>query len=69
MKEVEEFLNQSYIKQKDRIVEEIVKYLSYTYPSVKVFYENLNFKIEGENTEELESCKEKILEMLNFAKK
>ena len=69
MKEIEEYLNRSYIEQKDRIIEEITQYFNYNYPSVKVTYSDGEFKIDGTDAEMMEMCRQDIESLMNFAKK
>lgn len=69
MKEIENYLNRSYIKQKNRIIEEITQYFNYNYPNVKVSYSDGEFKIDGTDTEMVEMCRQDIESLMNFAKK
>ena len=69
MKEIENYLNRSYIKQKNRIIEEITQYFNYNYPNVKVSYSDGEFKIYGTDTEMVEMCKQDIENLMNFTKK
>jgi hypothetical protein len=69
MKEIEEYLDNSYTKKKESVLDEITQYFNYNYPNVKVSYSEGEFKVEGTDVKLMELCKQDIESLLNFAKK
>lgn len=69
MKEIEEYLNNSFTNKKDRVMEEIVQYFNYNYPGVKVTYNDGEFKIDGTDAEMMEMCRQYIESLMQFTKK
>ena len=68
MKELKQYMEQSFEEKKTGVLSQIEEYLKYKYPSITVIYKGGEFIISGDIIES-EKCRKEIREILDFARK